>query len=308
MTTQNSTKEKHQILLDTDIGSDVDDALALLFALKSPEIELKGVTTVYGKTDIRAKIAKKILDSQDYQTNVPVCAGERIPMKSIYPNVWHTGREGDGILTKKEFNQSLEEMQIEKQASNFLINEITMNPGKYTLVTIGALTNIARALEREPYVAECLKHHYAMAGEIFSPNPEHNIACDVNAAQIVFNSSTPKTIIPLNITKDTKIARQDFNRLKRGTPLEKSVGSLVDDWFDYRDEQFETRVQYTCMHDPLTIVAITNPDLIETSQFPVYIDDNGVTKIDNKKGNQMDVGVKVNKEAFEKLFLDTIYK
>ncbi len=135
-----------RLLLDTDIGSDVDDALALLYAIKHPQISLEGVTTVYGKTDIRAKIAKKILNYAE-MSEVPVIAGYQNPIRSGMP-IWHTEREGEGILNSKEYLASLESMNIGDNAADFLIDKIMSHPGEYNIVTIGALTNLAKAVEK----------------------------------------------------------------------------------------------------------------------------------------------------------------
>jgi purine nucleosidase len=98
-----------KILFDTDIGSDIDDALALLLLLRVPDVELVGLTTVYGCTDIRAKVAKKILDAAG--CSAPVVAGHATPFESPMP-VWHAGTEGDAVLTDLERTASLESMDI----------------------------------------------------------------------------------------------------------------------------------------------------------------------------------------------------
>ncbi len=110
-----------KILLDTDIGSDIDDALALLLLLRLPDIELLGVTTVYGCTDVRAKVCKTILDAAG--NNAPVFAGESTPLISTIP-VWHAGTEGHGVLNDDEFDMPLDAMGISRQATEFIVDTV----------------------------------------------------------------------------------------------------------------------------------------------------------------------------------------
>jgi len=308
-----------KILLDTDIGSDVDDALALLFALKSPDISVEGVTTVYGKTNLRAKIAQKIIDYAG--CSIPVYAGESTPIRTGYPIIWHTGREGEGILDDVEMYTN--KLDIKENAVDFLIEKIMNNPKEMNLVTIGALTNIAKVFTKEPKTQDYLKHIYIMGGSIAFPeefqpnkfnyntNPEHNINCDIDAAQIVFNSRTAKTILPIDVTAKTPILRDEFNYLKDIGELEKSVGSLVDVWFNYRDDVFEKHVEYTCMHDPLTVAAINHPYLLKSVKVPISVNNDGNTKIiqsneEENNYNKVNLCYDVDQERFKKLFLDTI--
>ena len=136
-----------KILFDTDIGSDIDDALALLLLLHLPQVELLGVTTVYGQVDIRAKVARRILDSAGVA--VPVVMGESQPIHSPMP-VWHAGTEGRGVLTAEDVAAPLERFNMSDGADEFIIEMIDANPGEVIIASLGALTNIARAVRHRP--------------------------------------------------------------------------------------------------------------------------------------------------------------
>ena len=303
-----------KLLVDTDIGSDVDDALALLFALRCPYLKVEGVTTVYGKTDVRAKIAKKVVDYSGQ--DIPVHAGEGTPLKTDFP-IWHTGREGEGVLTPEEYSLSLEEMDIGNQAVDFLVDKIMGSPGQYNITTLGALTNIAQAIIKEPQVADNIKHIYIMGGGISFPNKlnlkkivpttdaEHNFRCDIQAAQIVMGSTIPKTIFPIDTTAQVPIERWDFEYMVPGDQCQQAVKNLTDVWFDYRDQIFGRRVDYTCMHDPLTVAAIVYLDLVEQTKLPLLVNTNGVTQI-HEKGVEANLCYAVNFEKFKDIFLRTI--
>jgi purine nucleosidase len=304
-----------KIILDTDIGSDVDDAIALLYAIRNRNIDLRAVTTVYGHTGLRAKIARKIMDYSGLE-NIPVYKGEVYPIASAYKDIWHTGREGEGILSEDEFNCTSESMGIKPNAVDFLVNEITNNPKQYSLVCIGPLTNIARAMEKEPKVAECLKNLYIMGGDFsfsdefpitrcaYEHHPEHNILCDVKAARIVFNSGTDRTLVPIDVTKKTGISRQDFEFLKRGDKADRAVANLINVWFDYRTKLYGKRVEYTCMHDPLTLIATTEPNVIETRRMPVSIGNDGITYVSGD--NYTNVAGKIDEDRFRKRFFEVL--
>jgi len=304
-----------KLLLDTDIESfiDIDDALALLYALKSDKLDVKAVTTVYGNTHIRSKLVRKILESTKDTQHIPVYTGESIPIRSAFPLVIKSGLEGSGLLTEQESNEP--EPENLESAVDFLVNELTDNPNQCKIATIGAMTNLAKALQKKPEIAANIMHHYIMGGIIYNQEdhkktlcfPDYNIACDVEAAQIAFNSDTPKTLIPSNITRNAKINRNDLSSLRNTDPLNQAIGKLVDVWFNSRDASKDEKVHYTTMHDLLTIIAITHPQIFQFKNIPIHVDDEGVTTI-NPKGKEMRVATGFDYTRFRQVFLDTIYR
>ncbi|MBS3137740.1 nucleoside hydrolase [Candidatus Woesearchaeota archaeon] len=299
-------QKKEKIILDTDIGSDVDDALALLFGLKSPYISLDGITTVYGTTDVRAKISRKIVDYTG--RDIEIHAGEQIGLHT--PRIWHTGREGEGILTEEEFSKPLHEMKIGEQAVDYLIEKIMGSSKEYTIVAIGSLTNIARALLKEPRFQDNVKQLYIMGGVFgndYGREPEHNIYNDIKGAQIVLNSKIPITLFPLNITAQVPILRDDFEQMQE-SEVSRSVKALVDVWFDYRDTIFGRRCEYTCMHDPLTLAAVVHPELVRTQMVHVDISRNGITRLDKANGKNIKVATSVDYDKFREIFFGTILR
>jgi purine nucleosidase len=310
------TYKPKRVLIDTDVGSDVDDALAILFALKSPQILVEGITTVYGVSDIRAKIAKKLTGYAE-RSDIPVIAGESNPLRSYRKQLWHTGREGLGVLTETDFGKSLDEMDIKRGADDFLIEKIMSNPGKYTIITLGALTNIALALRKEPRIAQHIKEMYIMGGAIAWPHkftlpeytntsdPEHNFFCDPLAAQEVFLAPIRKEVFPLDITTQVPVSREDFEKLNGIGTLQDAVKALVDEWFEYRDEIFQRHVGFTCMHDPLTVASLVYPSLTRSMEMGLSVDSIGRTRTDNT-AQKVNLHYTVNKELFEAIFFNTV--
>jgi purine nucleosidase len=119
-----------KFLLDTDIGSDVDDAFALLTLLKLVPERLIGVTTAYGCAELRAKITKKLIEAAGY--DIPVVAGESSPIGSPQP-IHLTGKEGFGVLTKEEIEKPIESFGIETNAPEFIVKQVTNYPGEVIL-------------------------------------------------------------------------------------------------------------------------------------------------------------------------------
>lgn len=312
--------EKEPILLDTDIGTDVDDALALLFALKCPRLSLEGVTTVYACADLRAKIARKLLATIG-RGNIPVHSGISQPSTPHTP-LLGTGREGEGILNEEEFTMPLERFGVGNCAVDFLVEKIMSRPGYYNVAAIGALSNLAAALHKEPTLEQNIKHLYIMGGALYFPehlnqyilenrnigfgtNPEYNIACDRNAARQVFASRISKTIFPLDVTASTPIRREEFNFLGKMGAAEQHVRAMVDVWFDYRDKQFGERVNFTCMHDPLTLAAVVFPEIVQYQELRLAVNELGLLYYDAKAPISK-VACSIDYTMFKKIFLDAL--
>lgn len=295
-----------RIIIDTDIGSDVDDAMALALAMRSPELLIEGVTTVYGDVEVRAQLAAELLYLGN-RSDVKVYKGLE---KTILQNreVWWAGHEGDGVL------DSGKNYQIEKMhAVDFIIETIMENPGEITLVPIGPLTNIAAAIIREPKVAKNVKQIIMMAGvtrlgdnALSLPYIEHNIKCDPEAAYVVFGSVAPITMVGLDVTMKVLIDNDDKNKLEEsGDPLNLALAKLIETWFDF------TKKDHSAMHDPLAIALLLDPTLVKTEKAKVSIeyDHRPITgqtiAISDVHGN-VDVCIDVESEKFNKLLLERL--
>src|SRR5579863_9829432 len=175
-----SSQPKIPILLDTDIGGDIDDAFAVALILRSPELDLLGVTTVSGDTQARARLAAKMLWEAG-RHSVPVAAGEPGKPLPIDQCRWAAGFTSPQLL--------------KQSAVDFLKKQFDKRPGEITLVAIGPLTNIAALLRTDPSIACKIKRIVMMGGAIAhgygdnpQPVPEYNIYADAPAAQAVFTS------------------------------------------------------------------------------------------------------------------------
>jgi len=254
------------VILDTDIGTDVDDCLALALLLSSPELELQAVTCVYGDTALRSRMAKKLLQLRGLE-NIPVYAGAQKPLTSQRPIYWE-GHEGQGLADPND--ASLE--PATGFAPDILVERVMNNPGKIHLIAIGPLTNIALAIQKEPRFAANLAHLTIMGGVVRSidrldlPLAEHNIVCDPEAAKIVMESGAPITLVPLDITTQVFVNEDGLKQIQNaGSSFQLAVADQLA-----RYPRFQ-RFGRTNLHDPLAVGVIIDPTLVTLQTVIVQV-------------------------------------
>jgi purine nucleosidase len=246
-----------RVILDTDIGTDVDDCIALAFLLGSPEIRIEGITCVYADVALRARICRKLLSLRG-RTDIPVHEGISAPLLGLQPIYW-PGHEGVGLL---EDGDTLDDGPTQ-HAVDFLIEHVMSNPGQIHLLAIGPLTNVAAAMIREPRFAESLAHLTIMGGRIrteaSSRGPaEHNMTCDPEAAHVVFSSNAPISLVPLDVTLRATIDQRGIDALRsRQTPYHDAVADQIALY-----PPFTERGGNTFLHDPLAAAALLRPEIL----------------------------------------------
>ena len=254
-----------KVIFDTDIGTDVDDIVALALLLNSPETELVGVTCVYGDVLLRARMALKLLRMRG-RSDVPVTQGATKPLLGTRPVYWG-GHEGQGFL-----NEDDEALQpASESAVNFIVRAVMDNPGQIHLLCIGPLTNAALALRQEPRLAESLAGLTIMGGafqrsaDVYADYGEHNIVSDPEAAHIVFTSGAPITLIPLDVTLQVRVTSEGSARIRAaGSPFHCALADQIDLYPFFADRG------WTYMHDPLAAAILIRPELV--SLTPLHVD------------------------------------
>jgi len=251
-----------KMLLDTDIGDDVDDAYALALAAVSPRVQLLGVTTARGATDQRAQIAAKLLHAAG-RPEVPVMAG--IPSdKGCGPQrAWADDYRSRSIRSG--------------DAIEFLWRAIRRSPGEVTLVAIGPLTNLGALFQRHPEAARLLRRLVIMGGAAYvgynsqpPPVPEWNIVCDPAAARIVFASGARVEMAGLDVTamlKYDKTYRQKTCAI--GTPLTDALAALTQLWGNPDPTLF----------DPMAVAWAMGARFCEAEERRIEVGDDGMTRI-----------------------------
>ena len=291
-----SVKEKAiPLLLDTDIGTDVDDAFALALILASPELDLRGVTTVGSEPLTRAQIVCRFLAAVG-QNNIPVAAGASPqPAEEI---------EKQGRYVKSNRNRRPRMPQpVKESAVEFLYQRLKERRGEWTLLTIGPLTNIARLLREHPDCKPWIRRIVLMAGSVrvgykgkAPPETEWNIRCDIPAAQAVFASGIPLVVAPLDATTMLKLEEGPRRRLfEARTPMTEQVRMLYELW----GEQTPT------LYDPVAVALCFEERFCTMEDLRLEVDAKGQTRITKGEANAR-VATAIRGEDFLKWYVNRV--
>ena len=255
-----SPKERFPVLIDTDIGDDIDDAFALALALRSPEIDLQGVTTVFGETTLRARLAKQLLRVFG-RDDIPVAAGLSTPLQV---------RHRPSGVPQAAIVNPCENLPISAYSGPELITlKALAHHGQLTLLCIGPLTNVAVALTHEPRLFLAIRNIVMMGGSSGLPLPEWNVRSDARAAQIVLAAGIPVTLIGWNITTRCQLQPGDIERLRsHDSPQVQLLYRLMSVWRRHRPRW---RSPHPYLHDPLTIAALCAPHLFRFEEMTARV-------------------------------------
>jgi inosine-uridine nucleoside N-ribohydrolase len=281
-----------KVILDTDIGDDVDDVFALGLALASPELKILGVTSAWGDTALRSRMIDRLL-CETGRGDIPVRTG--IPTKTTT------------IFTQKAWaSQGIE--QNHDDAVSFLLEQIKLNPGEITLIAIGPLTNIGAAIDRDPATFRKLKRVVMMGGSIYrgygdlgytphrEPIAEYNIAMDPASAQKLFQSGVPIFMMPLDSTQIK------FDEVKRSmlasinTPLTDALQILTAEW------SLSTQQVTPTLFDVVAAAYAIKPEVCPTTPLRIEVDKVGFTRVQLGTPNA-NVCLEPQADAFFKLLM-----
>jgi len=255
-----------KVIIDTDIGDDIDDAFAIALALRSPELQILGITATFGDTETRAKLLDRFL-AEVGRPEIPVAAGAPSPPKST--------------LTQRRYAEAGHFAKpSHPDAVAFLLEQIRRYPGQITLIAIGPLMNVGAAIDKDPATFGKLKRVIIMGGSIkrgygdlgfgppMPPQPEWNILNDVPSAQKLFAAGVPLFVMPLD---STQLKMDEVKRaflFSRGTPLTDALTLLYHQWGQETPTLF----------DPMTIAFFVNPSLCPVQPMHIRVDDKGFTR------------------------------
>jgi|TARA_Y100000766_G_C18838731_1_gene571888 purine nucleosidase len=264
---------KKKIIIDTDPGQ--DDAVALLLALASKELEILGITCVAGNVplSLTSENARKILELTRY-TEIPVFAGADRPIKRTLVTAEHvhgkTGIDGPVLEKPKIKLQS-------KEAIEFIIETILSYPkDEITLCTLGPLTNIGLAFQREPRIKTLIKEIIMMGGGFFeggniTPAAEFNIYVDPEAAAEVLVSGIPITMLPLDVTHRALTSRSRIESFRKiGNKAGIATAEMLDFFERFDVEKYGS--EGGPLHDPNVITYLLRPEFYEGKYVNVEIE------------------------------------
>lgn len=284
-----NSPEKIKVLIDTDIGTDVDDAYAVVYAEKHPLLEVVGYTTVSGNAGLRAKILDKLLATLNIEK--PIVVGKSSKVKLSQAD-WVEHYKPRSILNL--------------DAVNFILESCQKFRGELILVPIGPLTNLAEAYKRDPDTLKMCKRIVMMGGaykrgylgsRFFVARIEYNIKCDVEAAQVIFSSGIPITMVGLDVTYNLKLPKIKLHEYESSNKPElKALAELN------RLKNKNLPGIPTIMYDVLAVMEIAEP-ICKIEPIHLLIKDNGLM-IESKNQNDhfVDVCIGVDKSKFFQRF------
>ncbi len=291
-----TTAAPQLVILDTDIGDDIDDAFALALLLRSPEVRLLGIATAYGDTELRARLVDRYLAAvgrREIQVEAGIKTDARNrPTQAAYAHYGPDRKHGDAV--------------------EFLLREIRAHPGEITLIAIGPLFNEQAAIERDRATFGKLKRVVLMGGSIDRgydgkepgdtnrpPSPEWNILCDPAGAQALLTSGVPVFMMPLDSTQIHLMPRELATIFAQGSPLTDQLTLLYHQWAGENISRMPT------LFDPVAAAYAIHPELCPVQAMHLEVDERGFTRPTAGEPNAQ-VCLKSDEKRFLDYFLDRI--
>jgi inosine-uridine nucleoside N-ribohydrolase len=265
--------EPRKIIIDTDPG--IDDAMAIFYALASPELDVIGLTTIFGnvETELATTNALRLLEIAG-RTDIPVARGVDRPMTMPFRGAadFVHGRDGQGDV----FLPPPGSAPVEPDAVRFIIDTVMASPGEITLVPVGPLTNVALAMMLEPKLTSNLAGMVIMGGAAFvpgnaSPAAEANIINDPEAADIVFGADCPIVMCGLDVTEKTFMSNAALARLSDASnPRAQHIARIVPYYAEFYGERLGLGGIF--VHDSTTISWMITPEHFTSVDHPIRVD------------------------------------
>jgi inosine-uridine nucleoside N-ribohydrolase len=295
------------VLLDTDPG--IDDLLALELALKSPELDVRGISVSYGNTVVENAYRNVVEILRRAGRRITIGVGARRPLKRELAVASEThGESGLGHAALPAAGVTLE---FVKPLERLLADQ----PAPVTLVTLGPLTSLAHALRREPAVVrEKVARHVAMAGNLeargnTTPYAEFNAWCDPEALAVVLRAELPTELVGLDVTRQLVLSGHDINRLGRAVePHARWVHDALRFYLAFHKSQ--ENLDGCVVNDVLPVAALVLPDVLEFTELRLAVDledgeNRGRTRVD-PEGARARVATRVRPAPVRRLLLERV--
>ena len=277
---------KKRIIIDTDPG--VDDALAIILALRSPELKVEAITTVNGNTCLAqaTENALRTLDILGPPNPPPVVKGADRPLeREPFPSVSVHGRDGLGEVSDMKYPSGKKKYPLprarpaNKYAPELICELTAKHPDKITIVALGPLTNVALALTIDPRLVGAVKEIIAMGGAYtvpgnVTPAAEFNFFCDPEAARQVIASGIPITLVGLDVTMQARLSRQAlFDATKKRTKLNRFLRDSTGRVMNF----YRERLGYDgfCVHDALAMMVAIDKGFVGMRRCHVDVETRG---------------------------------
>ena len=263
----------HKVIFDTDPG--IDDAMALLFLHRHPQIDLIGITTVFGNAPIELTTRNALFLSQEWGMSAPVAQGAGVTFDPSRPEGhWPTFIHGENGLGDIDIPEAISVTADGRPAWQFIIDTVRAQPGEVTLVAVGRMTNLALALKADPDIAALVKDVVVMGGAFelngnVSPAAEANIHGDPEAADLVFTAPWRVTVVGLDVTLKTVMTS---GYLAEMAAVGDEAVKLLSDISQFYIDFYKHRVgDGMVIHDSCACVYVVAPELFQTRSGPIRV-------------------------------------
>ena len=278
--------EKQKVILDCDLGDDIDDAFAVALVLISPEFEVLGLAMDYGDTGRRAKVACRMLNEMGIE-DVPVTVGRKT---------------GEGKAPQLNWGNGFDKVRpIEEEAADFIIRNLRENPGEVILFTVGPVPNMKDVMEKDPEALKMAKRVVSMFGSFYmgyGRNPiqsaEWNVRADAEAARVFMGSGADFLFAGLDVTTFVNLDRENRDWLtQRNSPLTDSLMGLYTLWANQRIPEPDP-----ILYDAVAIGMVLWPELFQTRKAHVKVTEEGYTVLDESREPNCEIGMGIRTDEF----------
>ncbi|WP_174801157.1 nucleoside hydrolase [Martelella limonii] len=254
----------HKVIFDTDPG--IDDAMALLFLERHPDIELLGITSVFGNASADTTTRNAQFLKREFGIGAPVSRGADVTFDPARPMApWPTFVHGVNGLGDIDVPETVDDVPVDpRPAFQFIIDTVREHPGEVEIVAVGRMTNLAMALARDPEIAGLVKQVVVMGGAFetngnVTPAAEANIHGDPEAADVVFTAPWKVVIIGLDVTLQTVMTRSTMKELAaKGGPAVELLARISDPYIDFYSQQVDDGM---VVHDSCACAYVVAPEL-----------------------------------------------
>ncbi len=296
-------------IIDTDPGQDIDDLLALAFALRRPELDIRAITTVTYPSEERARLVLRLLRHLD-RRDIPVAAGAQWPMSPVPDSLRKRLEDLSYSMNHASFAEPRDpgDTPGAEHAADLIIRTVEAHPGEIGIAAIAPLTNIATALTKRPDIAGAIRHIAWMGGETTLNRIEHNAAYDYLATEIVLSSGIPLFMGTWDVTRRFVLGPEDCALFHAdSSPLNQALGRAIDDW-----RPAQPWKPNPVMYDIFPFAWSIDPSLYTFETCGVSVETRGeytrgMTVLRGDAPSSIAVTTRLDEPRIRKLYLETLF-
>ncbi|MFM1654213.1 nucleoside hydrolase [Brevibacillus sp. B_LB10_24] len=303
------------VIMDVDTG--IDDALAIAYAVHCPELHIMGFTTCFGNATVEetTRNTLQVLELLEAE-RIPVAPGVNQTFAGADPREKSSGVHGENGIGNVELPVPAKQ-PLNQPAHDFIVEKVREHPQKVTLITTGSLTNVAYAIQKDPEIVHLIKRVVVMGGAVtvpgnITPYAEANIYTDPEAAQFVFQSGVPVTLVGLDVTMKTLLKKECLTDWRnKNTKLSRFLAEACEFYMSFYC-RWDPDLGGCALHDPLTVAIVVDPTLVKAVPTMIQVVTEGeqrgrTVKAEGEAGAEIQVCLEVDSNRFVSNFLQRVH-